>query len=148
MIDEKAIRERFWPKVYKTLGCWIWNAGKTSRDLSRGYGIFWLNGRKVLSHRVSWEIHNGPIPKGMNVLHDCDNPPCVNPEHLWLGTHSDNIQDAADKGLLTHVGKARLTHCPSGHPYIDTDRNCRGHRECKTCLKIRRKRFYAKQKVA
>lgn len=63
-----------------------------------GYGDFWLNGDMVLAHRAAYELLVGPIPDGMRVLHRCDNPPCVNPEHLWVGTDADNVADMVRKG--------------------------------------------------
>lgn len=85
-------------------GCVVWT-GARCRD---GYGNIRVGHgtqrRMVGAHRVSWELHVGPIPEGKHVLHRCDNPPCVRPEHLFLGTHRDNFLDAAAKGRL---GKAR-----------------------------------------
>ena len=86
--------ERFWVKVVRGPDCWNWNGGK----LVEGYGRFVDRGKYVLAHRVSWEIHNGPIPEGLCVLHRCDNPPCTNPDHLFVGTHGDNARDRAAKG--------------------------------------------------
>lgn len=89
---------RFNSKILKTETCWIWQAA-CSRD---GYGSFWINGFTRRAHRVSWEISNGQaIPEGMDVLHNCpdgDNPKCVNPEHLWIGTVVDNMADKKQKG--------------------------------------------------
>lgn len=86
--------ERFWEKVNKTEGCWLWTAAKKQKN----YGMIGvLPSRNRLAHRVSWELHNGPIPQGMKVLHKCDNPPCVRPEHLFLGTHQDNMRDMVSK---------------------------------------------------
>ncbi len=92
----------FWPKVNKDgpipphqpqLGpCWIW----TGRKTSQGYGR--LGERYANIHRLSWQIHNGNIPDGLCVLHRCDNPPCVNPAHLFLGTYTDNARDMVSKG--------------------------------------------------
>ncbi len=92
----KPVEERFWAKVKKTNGCWIW-LGATN---SQGYGSIARDPNKprVATHRLSWEIHNGLIPKGMWVLHKCDNPPCVRPDHLFLGTQKDNMQDMSKKG--------------------------------------------------
>lgn len=84
--------KRFFQKVVRGPKCWTWIS-----STSRGYGMFWLSGRSVLAHRVSWEIHNGPIPDGMDVLHKCDRPYCVNPDHLFLGTHLDNMADMRRK---------------------------------------------------
>ena len=88
----KSIEERFWDKVKKNHDCWEW---KGSSYL--GYGQIWRNGKKVKAHRLSWEMHNGIIPEGIFVLHKCDNPSCVNPEHLFLGNQKDNMQDCSKK---------------------------------------------------
>ena len=87
---------RFWAKVQKTDGCWLWTGGLKVA----GYGGFYTDrrGRSVLAHRVAWELTNGPIPEGLDCLHTCDTPSCVRPDHLFLGTHADNMQDAARKG--------------------------------------------------
>lgn len=70
-------------------GCWQW----TASTCSGGYGTFNLNGKTVGSHRVSYLLHKGDIPKGLDICHTCDNVKCVNPDHLFLGTHRDNMQD-------------------------------------------------------
>jgi hypothetical protein len=77
--------------------CWVWT-GK-SRTSVGGYGLIGKGGRtgQMVAHRASWELHVGPIPDGMSVLHHCDNPPCVRPEHLFLGTRSDNMRDMQEK---------------------------------------------------
>lgn len=79
-------------------GCWDFN----SSNLRGGYGRFWFNGRSHLAHRVSWQLYYGAVPAGLDVLHTCDNPRCVNPAHLWLGTHSDNMRDCEAKGRRKH----------------------------------------------
>lgn len=96
----RPLVDRFWPKVDKNSSpteCWLWTATK-----SRGYGYISEGGRKAQkfrrAHRVSWELAYGPIPAGLYVLHRCDDPSCVNPRHLFLGTQKDNIRDAVAKG--------------------------------------------------
>lgn len=89
--------ERFWAKVDKSgpRGCWLWTGGHTGA----GYGAFSLTHDKtILAHRYSWILANGEIPDGLEVLHQCDNPPCINPMHLFLGTQSENMTDMASKG--------------------------------------------------
>lgn len=85
---------RFWDRVGKTDGCWTWS-GQIDPD---GYGVLPVRTRPVRAHRFSWTLHYGPIPPGMAVLHRCDNPPCVRPDHLWLGTLGDNNRDRSRKG--------------------------------------------------
>ncbi len=89
------ISVRFWKRVKKTSGCWLW----LGTGVPAGYGHMKdANRRNVYVHRVSWEIHFGPIPDGLFVLHDCDNPSCVRPDHLFLGTNADNMKDCSRKG--------------------------------------------------
>ena len=102
--------ERFWSKVEKNSDneCWEWKAGK----YSFGYGEFSINGKNDLAHRYSYSLYYGEIPKGMFVCHHCDNPPCVNPKHLFLGTHIDNVNDMLQKKRNPRgekSGNAKLT---------------------------------------
>lgn len=133
----KPLEERFWAKVAKSDSCWNW----TGSLAGSGYGYLHI-GDKVerkprTAHRVSWEIHNGPIPEGLWVLHKCDNRKCVNPEHLFIGDRVDNMRDCAAKGRVTVIGKSQMTHCKNGHEYTPentrTDKN--GWRHCITCAK-------------
>ena len=92
------VEERFWRYVKKTDTCWLWTGSE--KKLS-GYGQIGLGGRGgklVLAHRFSYELHKGPIPDGLVVMHSCDNPRCVNPSHLSVGTHSENTMDSVRKG--------------------------------------------------
>lgn len=85
--------DRFWRKVDKTGKCWIWT-GAASRN---GYGKLRLSKRYYLAHRLSYQIKNGEVSKGLLVCHTCDIRLCVNPDHLFLGTHQDNAQDKVNK---------------------------------------------------
>lgn len=89
--------ERFWGKVDRSGGCWLWT-GATTPD---GYGRFSFRGKTVYAHRFVWTLHNGTIPRSPAarrfICHRCDTPGCVNPDHLFLGTNSDNMRDAAEK---------------------------------------------------
>lgn len=129
--------QRFWNKVEKTDGCWLWTASKNRQ----GYGYFRFDGKMMKAHRMAWLLVHGEIPEGMLVCHTCDNPSCVNPEHLWLGTNQDNQNDMNAKG---RHGFTKRTHCPRGHEYNEV--NTREYtnpvtgqfmRACRECDKLR-----------
>lgn len=88
--------ERFCAKVAFGKSCITWTAAKDKR----GYGVFRLGGRMVAAHRASYSFFMGYIPEGQSVLHRCDNPPCVNPQHLFIGTQADNMADKSAKGRV------------------------------------------------
>jgi len=100
-MKRKTIENRFWEKVDKvfdTNGCWTWKAGK----FKDGYGKFRMNGRFLRSHRVAWILKYGSIPEGKQVLHHCDNRACVHDDHLFLGSHQDNMCDRDSKNRQPH----------------------------------------------
>jgi hypothetical protein len=98
---KEDIKKRFWKYVIKTESCWNW----TGATDSFGYGHIgtYIPKRTMIkAHRLSYEMHNGKIPKGLLVCHTCDNPKCVNPKHLWLGTIQDNMDDRTRKMRSSH----------------------------------------------
>jgi hypothetical protein len=83
--------------------CWEWQKCRIGRGISRGYGRFWNGNTDVLSHRFAYEWLVGEIPSGMLVCHRCDNPPCCNPNHLFLGTQADNVRDCVNKERISSL---------------------------------------------
>ena len=75
-------------------GCWLWTGSKNSK----GYGQIFLNKKLIKAHRLSYEVFKEPIPDGFHVCHSCDISNCINPDHLWVGTHTDNMRDMSSKG--------------------------------------------------
>ena len=111
--------------------CWLWTGALTGK----GYGS--LSGGRY-AHRVSYETYKGPVPDGMQVLHRCDVKRCVNPDHLYAGTHADNVRDAMDRDR--YGPKEVLTHCHRGHEFTEENTYLyQGHRHCKECWKLRYK---------
>lgn len=107
-----GLTERFNAKAVPVTesGCWLW----TGELSCKGYGIMKISGKQCRAHRVSWGLHRGDIPDGQYVLHRCDTPACVNPDHLFLGTVADNNADMTTKGRQARQpgeanGRAKLT---------------------------------------
>lgn len=148
--------ERFWSKVNKNgplisgmeTPCWEWVASK----LSEGYGQFWTEDGRQLSHRFSWKLEHGFIPDGMDVCHHCDNTQCVRPEHLFLGSPADNQRDCIEKGRDAKSLTARhrlATHCPYEHVYAGKNlyRSPDGRRQCRTCQRQQVKAYQARRRL-
>jgi hypothetical protein len=135
------VLERFMAKVDKRGDdeCWEWLGYKSAK----GYGRFKYEGKDTMATRVAWILIKGLTPpSGLMACHKCDNPSCVNPEHLFWGTAHDNTLDSIQK---KRFAKNNLTHCPKGHPYsgnnlyISPD----GFRRCRICRKEQKKNSYA-----
>jgi HNH endonuclease len=136
--------ERFWSYVQRGEGCWIWTGG---RHLSRGgYGQFHFyvgpgETRNVLAHRYSAQLAGMDIDSGF-VCHHCDNPKCVRPDHLFIGSHEENMRDMAQKGRAARVVR---THCRHGHPFTpeNTVHLKSGKRLCRECSNARSRKHRA-----
>jgi len=145
-MQNRTDTRRFWARIEKGNDCWPWKS-RTDKD---GYGKVHWAGESNRAHRVAWEITNGPIPDGLLVCHSCDNPPCCNPSHLFLGTNAENMRDASAKRRLPGQQK---THCPQGHGYTPENtrvaRNAKGWtmRDCIACYRAYYKIWYAKNKA-
>lgn len=106
-IRRLSVYDRFWAKINKTATCWLWVGAADEK----GYGTFYFTGKIVKSHRVSWELHHGAIPEGKCILHTCDTPACINPDHLFVGTKRDNAIDMVAKGRHADLRGSRGPGC-------------------------------------
>lgn len=88
--------ERFWTQVSAGDGCWLW----TGTTKPSSYGVFWLHGQCMNAQRAAYTLMVGPVARDLEVCHACDNPPCVRPDHLFVGTATENMQDASRKWRL------------------------------------------------
>lgn len=131
--EKLTLAQRFWAKVNKTARCWLWT-GALDR---RGYGSFRGDHGTVKAHRVAWKLQTGEsLPPEIELCHTCDTPACVRFDHLFKGSHADNMADMAAKGR----GGARMrgvTHCIRGHALSAENLRTRpnGQRECKACMR-------------
>lgn len=131
--------ERFWAKVDLSGECWVWTGSRAGGTKVGGYGRFYLHGRVMPAHRRAWELTSGPIADGLLVLHRCDNPPCVRPDHLFLGSYRDNMLDASAKNRI-HRPTRTVTHCGRGHELVGDQVRIRldGSKLCRVCEVARR----------
>lgn len=136
MKKKKDSLERFMEKVFKSsTGCWIWT-GCNKRDL---YGSFQVDGKSVIAHRWIYEYINGPLGE-LNCMHKCNNPPCVNPDHLESGTQIANMLYRIISGNNPQINK---THCPFGHEYTpENTRMTKKGRDCQACQDERNRKRY------
>lgn len=100
MANYEVLRERFLQKIGDKSGCWLWVGAKNTA----GYGFFRMGRQQEGAHRAAFLLFKGDIPPGMCVCHSCDTPSCVNPDHLWLGSYFENIQDMIRKGRMGYTG--------------------------------------------
>lgn len=119
---------RFWSKVEKSDGCWMWTAATGGG----GYGRFKIDGRLHTAHRVAYELAIGDIPEGMQVDHLCNEPACVRPSHLRVCTPVENLM--AEHSMTVPRANSLKSHCPQGHPYSGGNlRTTQAGRRCRAC---------------
>lgn len=139
-----TMKARFLNKVDDSdvVGCWLWTAYKDKR----GYGQFrWDSGSMILAHRAVLKIYGHYLPDELCVCHKCDNPSCVRPDHLFVGTRDDNMKDMAIKD------RRKWTVCKRGHPLEDGNiiiNSSHGRRKCLTCHRKRDREYKQRQRIA
>jgi len=141
----QTVQERLDLKLERrTNGCLEWTGVKSAF----GYGRIGVNYKTVYAHRLAWSLANDqPVPEGECILHTCDNPPCCEPTHLWLGTYAQNNADRSAKG---RGGNQKKTHCPQNHPLDKSNTYVKpnGKRECLTCKRTHERANYHRKRSA
>lgn len=144
MLDH-ATTQRFWAKadVRGDNDCWPWMASTNHR----GYGRFVLRGKCTSAPRVAWMIgYQAELPADRFACHTCDNTGCVNPKHIWPGTHSQNVADSVRK---RRHNQARKLHCVRGHPLVAENLYVyKNERRCRECLRANTRAFSARRRSA
>jgi len=140
----------FWSKVQKSDWCWEWRGHLNTP----GYGYFLCRAQVIPAHRFSWELANqSAIPDGLSVCHKCDNPKCVRPEHLFIGTHKENMLDMCRKGRASGRRKRtdprREGFCLHGHELTEanTYTNPKGGRICRVCISRNKEQYKARHSL-
>ena len=125
-----TLEERLFHRLVPEGDCLVW-PGQRDKD---GYGRIQDGDEPLSTHRTAWELRNRPLEPGEMVLHRCDNPPCCNPDHLFVGSNADNVADMAAKGRDNWGWQKRKTHCSKGHPFTPENTRMDGTaRVCRTC---------------
>ncbi len=135
---------RFWDRVLIGDGCWEWQGNRSES----GYGRVKIDGVRWQAPRLAYKLWHGRLARDLFVCHACDNPPCVRPDHLWLGTQADNLRDAYAKGRKVSP-QVNKTHCPAGHPYAGENLVIAksGQRVCRQCARAHSRSVYWKNHV-
>lgn len=133
-------RESFFARVKRGAGCWEW-----PNKMGNGYGQTRRGGKFIYAHRLAYELYTGTPPGALFVCHTCDNPICVRPSHLFLGTSSDNLQDCVAKGRF---GCRKKERCKRGHLLEGSWTDSRGCRHCRTCQAAKSKAHYRAKRGA
>lgn len=147
--------ETFMRYVSKQDSCWIWNGPvRDPRRRNGHYGVFSLGGKRHSAHRWLYEHTVGPVPRDLFCCHKCDNPRCVNPEHIFIGSQADNIADCTSKGRHHSNRHSEKTHCPRGHEYskentmIQVKSDGVVGRKCKMCNRLRMRKIQENRRLA